>query len=250
MQLTIQQLMRWMLVLAVAGGLAVTGCSEITSGDEDEDEDNEEPTTYELTVNTDPSEGGSVDPESGTYEEGETVEITATAADGWAFTEWSGAVSSTDNPLSVEMTDDIEVTAIFEQTASAYSRDLTVSDGTNSQTLTWGMASEATAGYDDGLDNEAPPSPPEGSFYGHFAIDSYNLFADYRPVSGERTVWEVNLGPADGTVTLSWELSGSAHTGSLMLADAPEAPDTEIDMSSQGTYEVPEGISTLYIVQE
>ena len=253
MQLTIQQLMRWILVLAVAGGLALAGCSEITGGDdEDDDDSNGDPTTYELTVNTAPSEGGSVDPESGTYEEGETVEVTASASDGWAFTEWTGSVNAADNPLTVEITEDTEITANFEQTtsANAYSRELSITDGTNTEVLTWGMETDASDGFDDGLDNEAPPQPPEGSFYGHFAINAYNLFTDYRPVVTERTVWEIQFGPGDGTVSLSWDLSDSNHQGSLTLTDALDNPSTEIDMSAQSSFEVPDEVTTMYIIQE
>ena len=49
---------------------------------------------------------------SATYSRGETATITATAADGYKFVSWSDG--NTDNPRTIVVADNIEVTAIFE----------------------------------------------------------------------------------------------------------------------------------------
>ena len=54
-------------------------------------------TQYTLTVTA--GEGGSVSTQGGTYDEGSTVNIIATAGSGYIFQNWSNG--STDNPISV-----------------------------------------------------------------------------------------------------------------------------------------------------
>ena len=74
----------------------------------------DEPTiTYTLSVSA--SEGGSVDPSSGTYNENSSVTITAAPSTGFEFTGWSGDASGTDNPLTVTMTGNKTITATFSR---------------------------------------------------------------------------------------------------------------------------------------
>ena len=47
--------------------------------------------SHTLTVNASPTTGGTVSPTSGTYYEGQTVNITATPASGYVFAGWTGA---------------------------------------------------------------------------------------------------------------------------------------------------------------
>jgi uncharacterized repeat protein (TIGR02543 family) len=68
---------------------------------------------YTLTIMA--GEGGSTDPAPATYtyDEGETVDIEATASAGYRFDSWSGDASGTDNPVSILMNGDKTVTASF-----------------------------------------------------------------------------------------------------------------------------------------
>jgi Divergent InlB B-repeat domain/Right handed beta helix region len=52
-------------------------------------------------------------PEQPLYAEGQSVELQATASSGSAFTGWSGDASSTQNPLTVVMTTNLNITANF-----------------------------------------------------------------------------------------------------------------------------------------
>ena len=52
-------------------------------------------------------------PASETYDSGATVTLTATPDDGWAFYNWTGDLSGNDNPATLTMDDDKNVTAIF-----------------------------------------------------------------------------------------------------------------------------------------
>jgi pectate lyase len=68
--------------------------------------------TYTLTAGT--SGSGTVSG-AGTYNAGTNASLTATAASGWTFSNWSGAASGSSNPVSVTMDADKSVTAVFTQ---------------------------------------------------------------------------------------------------------------------------------------
>tara|TARA_B100001250_G_scaffold394916_1_gene399322 strand:+ start:151 stop:1665 length:1515 start_codon:yes stop_codon:yes gene_type:complete len=90
--------------------LFLIGCSK------DSDEDPAVPVGpeieyYSLTVST--TTGGSVNSQGGTYEEGEEITITAIPEDGYLFQNWTGDENSSDNPLTIIMNDDINITANF-----------------------------------------------------------------------------------------------------------------------------------------
>jgi len=63
------------------------------------------------------SDHGSVTQESdqATYHYGDVVTLTAAADTGWAFSDWSGDVNSTENPVQVTIEDDMVVTATYIQ---------------------------------------------------------------------------------------------------------------------------------------
>ncbi|MBN1603672.1 MAG: InlB B-repeat-containing protein [Chitinispirillaceae bacterium] len=58
---------------------------------------------------------GSVSPASGTYPEGTTVEVTATAETGWHFSHWTGDITGSENPVTVTMNAPVAVVAHFVQ---------------------------------------------------------------------------------------------------------------------------------------
>ena len=72
-----------------------------------------EPTITKFTLAVADSEGGSVDISGGTYNENSNVSITASPADGYTFSRWSGDVSATGNPLSINMNSNKAITANF-----------------------------------------------------------------------------------------------------------------------------------------
>lgn len=71
--------------------------------------------SYVLTTSSNPSFGGSIslNPPGGTYSEGTEVTVSAELASGYEFDSWSGAVSSTSNPIKVTMDSDKSITAHF-----------------------------------------------------------------------------------------------------------------------------------------
>ncbi len=73
---------------------------------------------YTLTINVVGS-GCSVtkNPSQATYAYGASVQLTANAASGWVFIDWSGDLTGTTNPATVTMDSDKTVTATFSQNA-------------------------------------------------------------------------------------------------------------------------------------
>ena len=74
---------------------------------------------YVLTVRADVFGTGTVTvtpaQPSGGYVNGTTVTVTAVPEDGYEFDHWSGAVSSSDNPLTVSMASDTQIAASFKK---------------------------------------------------------------------------------------------------------------------------------------
>ena len=58
-------------------------------------------TTQKFDLAISASEGGSVDTSGGSYDSNSSVTITASPADGYEFTGWSGNASGSTNPLTV-----------------------------------------------------------------------------------------------------------------------------------------------------
>lgn len=204
-----------------------------------------------LTTNVNPTEAGSVEPQSGTFEYNSTVDVEAIPAEGWEFVEWSGDVNATSNPLSITMDQDYSLTANFNELPQSFSNQITVSDGTNSKSLIFGMDAAATQGFDQGIDEELPyVTPPDGAYYRRFVIPDYALRADYRAIQEQETVWEMEFAPDEGqAITLSWDFSNSNHVGTLELTDDPTNPTFQVDMKSSTSYEVTDhSVGTLYII--
>jgi hypothetical protein len=70
---------------------------------------------YTVTVSSSPSEGGSVSPQGGEYQQGQTATFTATPNEFYGFTGWSGADTSTINPISIIVDTNKSLTARFEK---------------------------------------------------------------------------------------------------------------------------------------
>ena len=68
---------------------------------------------YNLSASCNPTDGGSASPTRGTYDTGTVVDLTATAALGYVFKNWSGTDSSGVNPTTVTMNSDKSVTVYF-----------------------------------------------------------------------------------------------------------------------------------------
>jgi len=77
-------------------------------------------TYYTLTTGVSPSGGGSVSPAGGAYAAGSQVTLTAMPASGYSFSNWGGAASGSQNPITITMNSNKNITAYFEETGVTY----------------------------------------------------------------------------------------------------------------------------------
>ena len=68
---------------------------------------------YDVSIET--SEGGTVSYAGGSIQAGQTVTVSATPSEGYQFTGWSGDVTGSENPLTVTVNSNINITANFER---------------------------------------------------------------------------------------------------------------------------------------
>ncbi|MDH7606648.1 MAG: DUF2341 domain-containing protein [Candidatus Bathyarchaeota archaeon] len=74
---------------------------------------------YTLTINSLPSEGGTVAiNKTAPYHYGDVVELTAIAEQDWVFKEWSGDISGSQNPKVIVIDGNKTITAVFTQIPS------------------------------------------------------------------------------------------------------------------------------------
>jgi len=201
--------------------------------------DNEpDPVEYSLSVLKTPSEGGSVDPAGGTYEEDTEVTVEATANEGFSFREWTGAVSSQANPVTVTITEDTEITANFDDLRSVYTVQMFAISTGDSVDLRFGQSSRGSNGFDSGVDQDAPPPPPEGALHAYFEIDGLDLHRDFRSNIDQQVTWTLQYQVSSGEdLKLDWEIvNNNQIEGSLVLTD--ESGSFEVEMKSESTYTV------------
>ncbi|MFH1383318.1 MAG: hypothetical protein ABIH70_10615 [Chloroflexota bacterium] len=68
---------------------------------------------YTLTTSVSPTDGGSVTPGSGTYDDGTSIILTAVPASGYRFDHWGGDVSANVTSVTITMNANKNVTATF-----------------------------------------------------------------------------------------------------------------------------------------
>ncbi|PKD43469.1 BspA family leucine-rich repeat surface protein [Rhodohalobacter barkolensis] len=68
---------------------------------------------YQLNTSAEPNEAGTVSPSNSEAEEGESIQITASANVGWVFDRWQGDHAGMSNPASISMNSDKNITALF-----------------------------------------------------------------------------------------------------------------------------------------
>lgn len=72
------------------------------------------PDFYTLTINVTPENAGTIIPSSSlTLFENEELSILAQSTEGYVFTGWTGSVTSSENPLTVTITENLDLTANF-----------------------------------------------------------------------------------------------------------------------------------------
>lgn len=101
---------------------------------------------YALTMSVLPTNGGTTNPSGKRYyTQGDTATVLALPASGFVFTGWSGASTSTDNPLKIQVNTQLSLTANFGRavqillTSTPSGRKINVDDSiyTSPKTISW-----------------------------------------------------------------------------------------------------------------
>ena len=90
---------------------------------------------FTLATTANPTEGGVITPNTGSFDEGEVISLQATPAEGWIFARWEQDLNTTENPMNITMNRDYNIVGVFERLRD---NTTTVVDVTNPITgLTW-----------------------------------------------------------------------------------------------------------------
>jgi uncharacterized repeat protein (TIGR02543 family) len=158
--------------------------------------------TYTLTVNV-VGTGCSVSRDNnGPYHYNDVVHLTANAAVGWAFSQWSGALTGNANPAALTITGDMAVTATFAE--NLYNLTITVSSGGGSVSK-----SPDQATYTYGTIVTLTASPVAGWSFSHWSGDlSGSTSPAYLTIDGDKSV-TATFTQNEYTLTISTSGSGT-----------------------------------------
>ncbi|MBK7319521.1 LamG-like jellyroll fold domain-containing protein [Candidatus Villigracilis affinis] len=122
-------------------------------------------TEYTLTITSD---HGTVakNPDKATYHYGDSVQLTATPAVGWAFTNWSGGVTGISNPVSLTINGNTSVTANYTQIEYSLTIN-TIGDGS--------VATDISGPYHHGDLVELTATPAAGWTFANWSGDAAGL---------------------------------------------------------------------------
>ena len=220
--------------------LLITAAILISCGSTDSggNGDDDGPQQFNLSTSVEPSGSGTVSPSSGTFDDGASVTVEATANNGWEFLEWTGDINSQDNPLNFSISQNTSLTANFNSVSSIYNSSVTFADSLNSMELRFGQNESATSGFDSNQDFYAPPDPPPGALNAYFKHPNDRFLYDYREFDADSLTWNIQYTVGDGdSLSLSWNLSLTRLTGTLELRNGDGS--ISVDMSSQQSLAFP-----------
>jgi uncharacterized repeat protein (TIGR02543 family) len=107
----------------------------------------EPPTMYTVTVSKVGSGNVTLDPPGGTYNAGTAVTLTATPAPGFHFSGWSGDLNGSDNPATLTMDGDKNVTATFEKNGPIVHEENKTGEASGSTTVATSASVTAANGH-------------------------------------------------------------------------------------------------------
>lgn len=191
----------------------------------------DEPSEVQLTVTVEPENSGDVNILSRTFLEGDSVNLAATPRNGFSFSEWTGSRPSSANPYNFVIQSDTELTANFLASSSNYTVNFMVSDDSHTQQLLFGLKEQGTEGFDNGLDLESPPPPPQDALHAYFVNGSLDLLHDLRNAETAAANWQLALQPSlSDSLTFSWNINSIVLNGTLTFS-IPDISE-EIDMTA------------------
>ncbi len=184
--------------------------------------------TYLLAVSASPSNGGSVTPSGGIYDENSNVTLTATPATGYRFDRWSGDASGTANPVTVNMNAARNIIANFVKVYTLTAQVNPAGSGT---------VTPGSGAYDASSNVTLTATPASGYRFDHWSGDvSGNVSTTSIMMDGDKTVTAnfvktftltVSVSPNNGgSVTPS---GGTFDTGTAITLTATPATGFHFD---------------------
>ncbi|HDS59621.1 MAG TPA: PKD domain-containing protein, partial [Thermoplasmatales archaeon] len=193
---------------------------------------------YTLSTEVSPPGAGRVSPPGGTYNQGDTVTLTALANAGYTFAYWSGDASGTSRSIQVTMDRDRQMVAHFQEAQlppppPQYSLSISV------QPSTAGAITLSPPGgtYDQGTTVTATASAGQGYVFSHWSGDTggnastvqismtseKSVTAHFSPVTQTNTPPTVSIAGPENNATLSGliTMNGSAQDsdGSILRVE-------------------------------
>lgn len=139
--------------------------------------------TYTLSVQPNTPAWGGVTPTGGTYNAGQSVELTATASNHFQFAGWSGDLGGVTNPVTIAMNADRVIVATFTEILAT------------NQTPHWWLA-------ENGLSPDDAGALSDDDLDGHQAWQEY--IAGTRPDLATSVLHVASLRLTGGAAVLSW----------------------------------------------
>ena len=197
--------------------------------------------TYTLSVTA--GNGGTVDKQGGTFEEGTEVIVTATPNTGYRFTQWSDGY--TQNPRTFILTENISITAQFEEIPpQQYTLTVTAGEG--------GTVNTAGGVYNEGTSVSLTATPSNEDYVFVKWSDGNTENPRTIIISGDTALkaefakvayWQLTLSAGEGG-TVSTDKEGSYRTGSQVTITAtPSNEDYVFVKWSDGNTENPRTIT-------
>lgn len=199
---------------------------------------------YDLTVST--VGNGSVSPSGGTFDENTVVQLTASPDPGWQFSGWSGDLSGSQNPASVTMNSNKNITATFvESTVQQYNLITNVSGGGSIQ------LNPAGGIYNENTVVQVTAIPDAGWQFSGWSVDlsgaanpesismnsNKNITATFSPITsggGEIVQQNTVTGTSTGGSSVSTSQSPGTQGGTFIAAITGKPHRTVASVSGLG----------------
>ena len=171
------------------------------------------------------------------------VRLTAIPDDRWEFFDWTGGLTGTQNPATLEMDRDLSVTAVFEQFRNQFTVEMSLQDNRGEFDMQFGQDSSPEL-----LRRLAPPPPPAGALNAYFRYDGTNYVRDFRQDSETNITWELRYQAGNGSgLELVWKLNTSVFKGNLIISDSDES--FEVNMLEEDRISLPDGEDGVLTIQ-
>jgi uncharacterized protein (AIM24 family) len=151
---------------------------------------------------------GSVSPAGGKYTIGTKLDLQATPAAGWRFDHWEGGLTGSENPVTVELLDDLTVSAVFVEipvNSTPACQNLTVTMTVNQHAVFDLVGTDSDGGQ---LTYSISTQPKHGGLLPNFPAVTYVPNRDY--IGTDRLTYKASDG----------ELESAAATVNFVIAPA------------------------------